>query len=70
MNCAARKGLARRLSNRPDASLCGAALNGAIAKYGQHEIMKTNQDSQFSVPGWTVTLTEADVIISMDGPQP
>ena len=67
MDWATRKVLAWRLSNTLDASFCVEALNEAIAKYGNPEIMNTDQGSQFTGAAWITTLTEADVKISMDG---
>lgn len=67
MDWATRKVLAWRLSNTMDASFCKEALDEAITKYGQPEIMNTDQGSQFTGAAWITTLTEADVKISMDG---
>ena len=67
MDWATRKVLSWRLSNTMDASFCKEALDEAITKYGQPEIMNTDQGSQFTGAAWITTLTEADVKISMDG---
>lgn len=67
MDWATRKVLSWRLSNTMDASFCKEALDEAIAKYGQPEIMNTDQGSQFTGAAWITTLTEAGVKISMDG---
>lgn len=56
MDWATRKVLAWRLSNTLDASFCVEALNEAIAKYGNPEIMNTDQGSQFTGATWITTL--------------
>jgi len=65
MGRATRKVLAWRLSNTLNASFCVEALNEAIAKYGQPEIMNTDQGSQFTGAAWITTLTNAKIKISM-----
>lgn len=67
MDWATCKVLAWRLSNALDASFCKEALDEAIAKYGQPEIMNTDQGSQFTGSAWITTLSDAKVKISMDG---
>ncbi len=65
MDWATRKVLAWRLSNTMDTSFCVEALNEAIAKYGQPEIMNTDQGSQFTGAAWITTLANAKIKISM-----
>ena len=67
MDWATRKVLSWRLSNTLDASFCVEALKDAIAKYGNPEIMNTDQGSQYTGAGWITTLTKAGITISMDG---
>ena len=67
MDWATRKVLSWRLSNTLDASFCVEALNEAIAKYGNPEIMNTDQGSQFTGAAWITTLGDAGIKISMDG---
>ena len=67
MDWATRKVLTWRLSNTLDASFCVEALEEAIARYGNPEIMNTDQGSQYTGAGWITTLTKADIKISMDG---
>ncbi len=67
MDWATRKVLSWRLSNTMHADFCVEALKEAIARFGQPEIMNTDQGSQFTGSAWITTLTEAGVRISMDG---
>ncbi len=67
MDWATRKVLSWRLSNTLDASFCIEALNEAITKYRTPEIMNTDQGSQFTGSAWIITLTKAEIKISMDG---
>ena len=67
MDWVTRKLLTWRLSNTLDASFCVEALEEAISKYGKPEIMNTDQGSQYAASGWTTTLTEDKIKISMDG---
>ena len=67
MDWATRKVLTWQLSNTLDASFCVEALEEALAKYGKPEIMNTDQGSQYTGAGWIMTLTKADIKISMDG---
>lgn len=62
-----RKVLSWRLSNSMEANFCLEALKEAMARYGQPEIMNSDQGSQFTGFEWTNALTEAGVKISMDG---
>ncbi|MBL4892681.1 MAG: IS3 family transposase, partial [Rhizobiaceae bacterium] len=59
MDWATCKVLSWRLSNTLDASFCIEALNEAIAKYGNPEIMNTDQGSQFTGAAWITTLGDA-----------
>ena len=67
MDWATRKVLSWRLSNTLDASFCVEALNEAIARYGNPEIMNTDQGSQFTGSDWITILSDAKIKISMDG---
>ncbi|WP_290888516.1 IS3 family transposase [Hoeflea sp.] len=62
-----RKVLAWRVSNTLEADFCVEALNEAIDKFGQPEIMNTDQGSQFTSLAWTGRLRRTGVRISMDG---
>jgi putative transposase len=67
MDWASRKVLAWRLSNTMDAEFCVAALEEAIARYGNPDIFNTDQGSQFTSFAFTNTLRDAGIRISMDG---
>jgi len=67
MDWASRKVLSWRLSNTLDASFCIDALEEAIDHYGTPEIFNTDQGSQFTSEGFTSTLIENTIRISMDG---
>ena len=62
-----RKVLAWRISNTLEADFCVEELNEAIAKFGQPEIMNTDQGSQFMSFAWTDRLRRSGARISMDG---
>jgi putative transposase len=62
-----RKVLAWRISNTLEAEFCVDALNEAIHKFGQPEIMNTDQGSQFTSFAWTDRLRRSGIRISMDG---
>jgi putative transposase len=64
---ASRAVLAWRLSNTMDVSFCVAALEAALARFGQPEIFNTDQGSQFTSAAFTGTLAAAGIRISMDG---
>ena len=64
---ASRAVLSWRLSNTMDASCCVAALEDALARYGQTGDLNTDQGSQFTGAAFTGVLIEAGVRISMDG---
>jgi putative transposase len=67
MDWATGKVLTWRLSNTLDASFCVEALEEAIARYGEPEIMNTDQGSQYTGTGWITNLIKADIKILMDG---
>ena len=67
MDWYSRKVLSWRLSNSMDASFCVEALNEALWKYGEPEIMNTDQGAQFTGLEWTGILKAAKIKISMDG---
>ena len=62
-----RKVLAWRISNTLEADFCVEALNEAAHKFGPHEIMNTDQGSQFTSFAWTDLLKRIGTRISMDG---
>jgi putative transposase len=61
-----RKILSWELSNTMDDVFCVRALDRALRLYGTPEIFNTDQGSQFTSKGFTGTLIEAGVQISMD----
>jgi putative transposase len=67
MDWASRLVLAWRLSNTLGADFCVEALEEALARYGWPEIFNTDQGSQFTSDGFTGTLKEHGITISMDG---
>jgi putative transposase len=67
MDWASRAVLSWRLSNSMDTSFCVAALEEALAGFGQPEIFNTDQGSQFTSAAFTGALTVAGIKISMDG---
>lgn len=62
-----RKVLSWRISNTLQADFCVDALNEAIRKFGQPDIMNTDQGSQFTSFAWTDRLRRSAIRISMDG---
>ena len=62
-----RRVLAWRVSITMEADFCVAALEEALAKYGQPEIVNTDQGSQFTGAAFTSVLAKNDIKISMDG---
>ena len=50
-----------------DVSFCVGALEEALARFGKPEIFNTDQGSQFTSPRFVEVLTEAAILISMDG---
>jgi len=67
LDWATRRVLAWRLSNTLTADFCAAALQEAIARYGQPEIFNTDQGSQFTSEEFTGVLKAQGIQISMDG---
>jgi putative transposase len=64
---ASRRVLAHRVSISMDVGFCVEALNEALAKYGQPEIMNSDQGSQFTSEAFTEPLLALGAQISMDG---
>ncbi len=62
-----RKVLAWRVSNTMDVEFCIAALEEALARFGQPEIFNSDQGSQFTSPWFTEVLHQAGTRISMNG---
>ena len=62
-----RRVLTWRLSITMEAEFCVEALQEALARYGEPEILNTDQGSQFTSAAFTSVLIEAGVKISMDG---
>jgi putative transposase len=48
-------------------SLCVAALEEALARYGKPDIFNTDQGSQFTSTAFTGVLERGGIGISMDG---
>jgi putative transposase len=67
IDCASRAVLAWRLSNTNDASLCAAALEEALLRFGKPRIFNTDQGSTFTAEAFAGKLAAAGVAISMDG---
>jgi putative transposase len=67
MDWSTRRMLSWRLSNTMDVEFCVAAVEEALARFGQPEIFNSDQGSQFTSPRFTEVLTGAGVRISMDG---
>lgn len=59
--------LAFRLSNTLTTDFCVEALEEAIWRYGNPEIMNTDKGSQYTSQAWTMPLKAKDIRISMDG---
>jgi putative transposase len=66
MDWASRAVLSWRLSNTMDVSFCVAALEEALARYGNPEIFNTDQGSQFTSAAFTGALERTGIQISMD----
>jgi putative transposase len=62
-----RRVLAWRLSITLEAAFCLEALEEALARYGQPEIVNTDQGSQFTSHDFTSVLLKNEIAISMDG---
>jgi putative transposase len=54
------------LSVTMDTNLCIATVEDVIEKYGKHDIMNTDQGSQFTSEAFTVLTKDNDIKISMD----
>jgi putative transposase len=67
MDWAIRKLLTWRVSNTTEVDFCIDALNEALARLGRPEIFISDQGSQFTSPRFTAVLTDAGILISMDG---
>ena len=67
MDWASRAVLSWRMSNTMDTSFCVAALEEALARFGQPDIFNTDQGSQFTSAAFTGVLIAAGMRISMDG---
>jgi putative transposase len=67
LDWATRRILAWRLSNTLTADFCVAALEEAIIRYGNPEIMNTDQGSQFTGSEFIGVLERHQIAISMDG---
>src|ERR687897_3782644 len=64
---ASRAVLSWRLSNTMEVSFCVAALEEALARFGQPAIFNTDQGSPFTSAAFTGVLAAAGIRISMDG---
>jgi putative transposase len=62
-----RRVLSWRLSITMEAGFCVEALEEALARYGQPEIVNTDQGSQFTGAAFTGVLASRKIAISMDG---
>lgn len=62
-----RRVLSWRISISLDADFCVAALEEALARYGQPEIFNTDQGSQFTSTDFIKVLASRKIQISMDG---
>ena len=67
MDLYSRRVLAWRLSNTMDTSFCLEALKEALLRYGQPEILNTDQGSQFTDKRFTGLLIGKGIKVSMDG---
>lgn len=59
--------LAWRLSNTMEAMFCVEALEAALARFGEPEIINTDHGAQFTSAIFTTRLEAASIAISMDG---
>jgi putative transposase len=62
-----RRVLAWKVSNTMDVHFCLEAVEEALEKHGNPEIMNTDQGSQFTSLAFTQLLKDNDIRISMDG---
>lgn len=67
LDWASRKALAHRVSITMDASFCVEALEEALRRYGQPDIVNTDQGSQFTSAEFIEVLAGRNIRISMDG---
>jgi putative transposase len=67
MDWASRKVLSWRVSNTMEADFCIEALKEALDRFGQPEIFNTDQGSQFTSRAFVSVLTDAGILVSMDG---
>ena len=67
MDWASRRVLSWRISITLDSAFCIAAVEEAIARYGQPEIFNTDQGAQFTSAAFTGLLIAHGIRISMDG---
>ena len=62
-----RKCLSYRISNCLSTESCIEALEDAISKYGNPEIINSDQGSQYTSSSWITKVKEAGILISMTG---
>jgi putative transposase len=67
MDWFSRQVLSWRLSTTLESAFCCAALQEAMANYGQPDIFNTDQGAQFTGDDFTGILKDAGIQISMDG---
>jgi len=67
LDWASRKALAHRVSITMDANFCVEALEEALRRYGQPDIVNTDQGSQFTSGEFIEVLAGRNIRISMDG---
>jgi putative transposase len=67
MDWTSRKVLSWRVSNTMDVAFCLEAPEEALARFGQPQIFKTDQGSQFTSPRFAGVLQDAKIRISVDG---
>ena len=67
LDWASRKALAHRVSITMDANFCVEALEEALRRYGQPDIVNTDQGSQFTSGEFIEMLAGRNIRISMDG---
>jgi putative transposase len=67
MDWASRKVLSWRVSNTMEADFCIEALQEALDRFGHPEIFNTDQGSQFTSRAFVSVLTDAGILVSMDG---
>jgi putative transposase len=67
MHWHSRKVLSSQVSNTMDTGFCVQALQDALSRYAQPEILNTDQGSQFAREGFTTLLRDQGIQIGMDG---